>query len=106
MSGRSTEVHSIILGLGLGHEWKFSYDRSETSHLQQHTCSTPAAARQAGGALSWAVRSHAARMAEMLTSGICAVQVRLGSGLGRSDATGVQRERSAGCAGTARSAAN
>ena len=61
MSGRSTEVHSIILGLGLGHEWKFSYDRSETSHLQQHTCSTPAAARQAGGALTLTRSAHGQR---------------------------------------------
>lgn len=39
MSDRSTEVHSIVLGLGLGHEWKFSCDRSG-----RHTCSsTPAA---------------------------------------------------------------
>ena len=58
MSGRTTEVHCIILGLGLGHEWKFSYDRSETSHLQQHTCSTPAAARQAGGALTLTRSAH------------------------------------------------
>ena len=104
MSDRSTEVHSIVLGLGLGHEWKFSCDRSvgnatpAAAHLQ-HTCSSTAGRRCA--------RAHTQRAwPEMLTSGICAVQVRLGSGLGRSDATGVQRERSAGCAGTARSAAN